>query len=130
MILLSVGSKAQNQNQESESKEKLNILWTTDNKDTAINMIAMYSNYSVRKDLWEEINVIIWGASTKLVAKDIDVQKVVGKMLSQGINVKACLACSNQFGVTDALKDLGIEVSYMGKPLTDALKNDEKILTF
>jgi hypothetical protein len=32
-------------------------------------------------------------------------------------------------GVADNLEKLGIEVIYWGVPLTDILKNDEKLLT-
>jgi hypothetical protein len=39
-----------------------------------------------------------------------------------------CKACADQLGVTDALKNLGIEVKYWGEPLTELLKGNEKIL--
>jgi hypothetical protein len=32
--------------------------------------------------------------------------------------------CSDLYGVSDDLKRLGIEVKYMGKPLTDYLRDD------
>jgi hypothetical protein len=34
------------------------------------------------------------------------------------------------FGVSDELRKLGIEVKYMGRPLTDILKQGWKVLTF
>ena len=46
---------------------KLNILWITDNKDTIFNMLSMYAINSITKEQWQEVNVIIWGASAKLV---------------------------------------------------------------
>ncbi|WP_319505578.1 hypothetical protein [Bacteroides graminisolvens] len=53
---------------------KLNILWTTDNRDTVFNMLSMYAINSVNKDWWEHVNIILWGASVKLVANDTQVQ--------------------------------------------------------
>ncbi len=53
---------------------KLNILWTTDNRDTVFNMLSMYAINSVNKGWWEHINIILWGASVKLVANDTQVQ--------------------------------------------------------
>jgi hypothetical protein len=49
---------------------------------------------------------------------------------SGGTRFILCLAmhchrkCSDLYGVSDDLKRLGIEVKYMGKPLTDYLRDD------
>lgn len=48
--------------------EKLNILWITDNKDTVFSMMSMYAINSINRGCWNHINVILWGASVKLVA--------------------------------------------------------------
>lgn len=109
--------------------EKINILWTTTNKDTVINMISMYSINSIKNNWWKTVNVIIWGASAKLIGSDAQIQLEVQKMLDQGVSIEACKACSDNFGVTDKLIDLGINVRYMGEPLTNYIKNDEKVLT-
>ena len=45
--------------------EKLNILWTTDNKDTIYNMLFMYATNSKTHGWWPNVNVIIWGALRK-----------------------------------------------------------------
>ena len=109
--------------------EKINILWTTTNKDTVINMISMYSINSIKNNWWKTVNVIIWGASAKLIGSDPEIQMEVQKMLGQGVLIEACKACSDNFGVTDKLVNLGINVRYMGEPLTGYIKNDEKVLT-
>jgi hypothetical protein len=57
----------------------LNILWTSDNKDTAINMIAMYAINAKKERWWQHVNVIIWGASAKLVAHDNQVKQKLRK---------------------------------------------------
>ena len=44
--------------------DKLNILWTTDNKDTIFNMLSMYTLNSKKRGWWKEVNVILWGAWT------------------------------------------------------------------
>jgi hypothetical protein len=38
---------------------KLNILWTTDNRDTVFNMLSMYAINSVNKGWWEHVNIIL-----------------------------------------------------------------------
>jgi hypothetical protein len=109
--------------------DKLNILWTTDNKDTVFNMLIMYAVNSKIKGWWKNVNVIIWGASAKLVGNDTQVQSEVIEMINQGVKVEACKECCDRAGVTDKLIKLGINVRYMGEPFTDYIKADEKILT-
>lgn len=109
--------------------EKLNILWTTDNKDTVFNMLTMYATNSVKNSWWDEVNVIIWGASAKLVGNDTQVQTEVMEMIARGVHVEACKACSDNLGVSEKLIQLGINVRYMGKPLTEYLKSGDKLIT-
>lgn len=109
--------------------DKLNILWTTCNKGTIEHMIAMYSINTLKKGLWNEVNVIIWGASAQLVGTDKDVQEQVKKMQEAGVKVGACQSCAENFGVKDKIAELGIDLQFMGMPLTEILKKDEKLLT-
>jgi len=109
--------------------DKLNILWTTDNKDTVFNMLAMYAINSITNKWWKEVNLIIWGASAKLIGNDSQVQTEIIEMIHLGVSVEACKDCCDTFGVTDKLTSLGINVRYMGKPLTDYIKSGEKILS-
>jgi len=109
--------------------DKLNILWTTTNRETISKMIIMYASNAIPKGWWKEVNVIIWGASAQLVGQNTEVQQEVINMIKAGVHVEACQACAEQFGVTDKIKSLGVDVLYMGEPLTKYLKNNEKVLT-
>lgn len=109
--------------------EKLNILWTTDNKDTVFNMLSMYAVNSVKNSWWDEVNVIIWGASAKLIGEDTQVQTEVMEMIARGVKVEACKACSDNLGVTEKLIQLGVNVRYMGNALTGNLKSCDKFIT-
>jgi len=109
--------------------EKINILWTTTNRDTITNMILMYSTNTRQHGLWDEVNVIIWGGSAKLIGENVDVQAEVSEMIEKGVHVEACQACAEKYGAVETLRNLGVDVKFMGKPLTDYIKNGEKILT-
>ena len=109
--------------------EKLNILWTTTNKDTVINMISMYSINALSKGWWEKVNIIVWGESAKLIAEDDQIQFEVQKMLTAGVTIEACRACADRYGASDTLEKLELDVKYMGAPLTAYLKSDEKMLS-
>jgi hypothetical protein len=109
--------------------DKLNILWTTDNKDTILHMLFMYATNSRLNGWWQDVNIIIWGASAKLVGIDSQVQEAVLEMISHGITIEACKACCDDFGVTAKITELGVTVRYMGQPLTEYLKSGETMLT-
>ncbi|MCC8173065.1 MAG: DsrE family protein [Odoribacter sp.] len=108
---------------------KINILWTSDSKDTFFNMLSMYAINSKVKGWWEEVNVIIWGASAKLVGSDTQIQTEIMEMINQGIHIEACQDCAERYEVMDILQKLGINVRYMGEPLTNYLKADEKLIS-
>jgi hypothetical protein len=108
---------------------KINILWTTDNKDTIFNLLSMYAINSKIYDWLKTVNVIIWGASAKLIGIDVQVQAEIIEMSNHGVSIEACKDCCDKFGVTDRLIQLGINVRYMGEPLTDYIKSGERILT-
>lgn len=110
-------------------KNKIYILWTSDNVDTAHLMVFMYAINGLSAGWWEEVTVIIWGASTKLVAEDKGIQGKIEMAKYQGVHVSACIACATEFGVVEKLKELGIEVIPWGEPLTNLIKANEHILT-
>ncbi len=110
-------------------KKKLYILWTNDNIITSKKMVFMYGINAKRKDWWENITIIIWGATVKLASEDIDIQDLIKEAKSEGVHVSACKGCADQLGVTDTLEKLDIEVIYWGEPLTKILKEDEKLIT-
>jgi len=89
-------------------------------------MISLYTCNAVSK--WDTIDVIIWGASTKLAGEDEDVQKGIIKMLDKGIVIEACKACTDKLKVSDKLKYLGVTVKYMSG-LTGYLKSDNRFIT-
>jgi hypothetical protein len=110
-------------------KDHLYILWTSDSKVTAEKMVFMYGINSLRKEWWKKVTIIIWGAPALLISEDTDLQQKLEEAKLEGVHLTACKACADQLGVTDTLLGLGIEVIYWGAPLTELLKNDERLLT-
>lgn len=110
-------------------KTTLYILWTNDNPVTAEKMVFMYAINSLVHGWWENVTLIIWGATTQLVSENEHIQRLVRKSLEAGVHVTACRACADQLGVTESLNKMNIEVKYWGQPLTEILQNDEALLT-
>jgi hypothetical protein len=110
-------------------QDKLVVLWTTGDRETTLEMVFMYTYNAKKYGWWDNISLIIWGASSTLAAQDAEVREKLGEMKEIGIDVKACKACADDLGTTKALSDMGIEVKYMGQPLTDYLKSGARVLS-
>lgn len=110
-------------------KDHLYILWTNDNPVTAEKMVFMYSVNARLRGWWDNVTVIIWGATPGLVCEDKIIQEKIREAQEAGVHLSACRACADQLGVTAQLEEMGIEVIYWGEPLTRLLKNNEKLIT-
>jgi hypothetical protein len=73
---------------------------------------------------------VVWGPSSKLLAGDLELQEGIRQMKEAGVELLACKACSDMYGVSDKLAALGVDVKYMGVPVTDMLKSGWTSLTF
>lgn len=113
-----------------EGPSKLMVLWTSGDREVALKMVFMYTFNAKKRGWWDQIRFVVWGPSSKLLSEDKELQKGIKDMLEAGVEVQACKACADQYGVSDKLTALGIEVKYMGVPLTDMLKGGWASLTF
>lgn len=112
-----------------KATNKLLVLWTSNDKETALNMVFMYTKNSQVRGWWDEVNLVIWGASAKLVAEDKEIQEYIKKMIEEGVKVDACKACSDNLGVTEEIEKLGVNVKYVGEPFTKALKEGCRLIS-
>jgi len=120
----------QTEEKQLSSKDKLVVVWTSGDRDVAIKMVYMYTYNAKKYGWWDDITFIVWGASAKLLSEDKELQDYIIKMKDEGINLKACKACADMYGVSDKLTELGITVKYMGVELTDFIKEGRHVLTF
>lgn len=109
---------------------RLAVIWSSADPDVAKRVCFMYTHAAKRQKWFDEVTLIVWGPSARLLVGDKDLQAEVKAMAADGVVVVACQACADSFGVTPQLKALGIDVKYMGKPLTDMIKGGWKVLTF
>jgi len=112
------------------SSDKLVVLWTSDDPYVAERVALMYTHAAKTNHWFQEVTLVVWGPSAKLIAENLKLQEKVKEMQSDGIKIEACIVCADSYEVTDELKKLGFEVKAMGKPLTDYLKGGAKVLTF
>jgi len=110
---------------------KLCVIWSSGDPEVARGTVFMYAHNSKRLGWWDEVKLVIWGPTAELMVRDETLQAYIEPMKKDGLILQACRACADMHGVTDALEGLGIDVIYMGEPLTEMLKDDEwAVLTF
>jgi hypothetical protein len=109
---------------------KLVVVWTSDDPYVAERVALMYTHAAKTEGWFTEVTLIVWGPSAKLTAENLKIQEKLKTMQRDGVVIEACIACANAYGIADDLKNLGFEVKAMGKPLTDYLKSEAKVLTF
>jgi len=113
-----------------ENPSKLLVLWTSADREVALNMVFMYTFNAKKYEWWHTIRFIIWSPSSRLLAEDEELQREIQKMKDIGVELFACKACADNYGVSEKLQELGIEVKYIGKDLTSMLKDGWVSLTF
>ena len=110
--------------------DKLLIVWSTAEIEVAKKMVLLYSSVILPRGYWDQAHLMIWGPSAKLLAENEALQEMVSQIKATGVELSCCVVCSDEYGVSETLATLGIEMIHTGELLTDALKKDWKVVTF
>ena len=116
--------------EEKTAPSKLAVLWTSGDPDVAHRVAFMYTHTAKKVGWFDEVTLIVWGPSQRILIGDKELQAKVKAMQDDGILVEACIACAMSFGIVEELKALGLSVRGMGPPLTNYLKDGWKVLSF
>lgn len=112
------------------AKDRLAVVWSSADPDVAHQVCLMYAHAAGKHKWFDEVRLVVWGPSAKLLAEDDEIQKKVKAMMADGIRVEACVVCARNLKSDKALADLGVDIRPMGKPLSEYLKDDWKVLTY
>ena len=111
-------------------KQQLAVIWASGDPEVAEKICLMYTHNASLQWWFDEVVLIVWGPSARLLAENLVLQERVRRMIEDGVKLEACIACANMYGVADQLSALGIEVKGMGSVLSGYLKDNWKVLTF
>ena len=117
-------------NSPEQEPSRLAVLWTSGDPEVATKVAFMYTLNAKRQGWFDEVTLIVWGPSAKLLAENAELQEGVTAIAEVGVDIVACKACADSYGVSEVLEEMGVEVKYMGQPLTEMLKGDWEVITF
>jgi len=131
IVLIGFSSLTQAQDKKMEdNKNKLAVIWSSGDPEVAEKVCFMYTLNAKKQGWFDEVVLIVWGPSAKLLAENEELQADIKKMMEAGVRVEACISCAKMYGVDQALSDLDIDVRPMGIPLTNYLKEGWHTLNF
>ena len=111
-------------------KNKLLIVWSSADIEVARKLILLYGSVMLPRGYWDEATIMIWGPSAKLVAQSLELQEKIKVIQETGVTFNCCVVCSDDYGVSEKLASLDIELTHTGEMLTKALQSDYKVITF
>lgn len=125
-----VAKEAREAKQADVAKSRQLIVWTSGDREVALKMVFMYTLNCSKRGWMDQVRLLVWGPSAKLLTEDEELQKYLDRLEEAGVELFACKGCADLYGIADELSALGIEVKYTGTMLADAQKDGWHVLTF
>lgn len=113
-----------------KEKDSIVVYWTSRDDEVARELVFPYVLNSKLRGWWGDVTLVVWGPSQRTLCETEDLRDYLTKIIESGVKVEACKACSDNYGVSGKLEELGVDVRYMGLPTTEYVKAGKKILTF
>lgn len=90
----------------------------------------MYAFNAKKRGWMDNVRFILWGPAQSLVLLDKEVREGLETLFEGEVEVLACKACSDSYGITNDLEELGVKVVYVGEMVSTMLKDGWHQLTF
>lgn len=106
------------------------ILWTSADKEVGRQVVLTYV-LNARLNGWlEHITLMVWGPSVKELAVDKELQASFKSLRHTGVRLIVDKASAENYSVLKEIEALGVEVTYLGKPVSDCIRQRMRMLTF
>jgi hypothetical protein len=113
-----------------QAEAKQCIVWSSGDRDVALKLVFMYAYNAKKHDWMGTVRLLVWGPSAKLLSVDKELQVELRHLEEVGVELLACKACADSYGVSEDLEKLGITVKYTGKLLAEMQQTGWHVLTF
>jgi hypothetical protein len=115
-------------------KGRGNVAVVIQNSDPeAIYFGLLYALRATKNQWMDNVKVIFWGPAEKTISglphdsEQIKLLKEIQAMGGKVGSVWACKACSDRYGITQKMLDLGFEVFHTGEAISYLMKLDYRI---
>ena len=83
---------------------------------------AMYALNALKHGWLEDVKLVLFGPAERLFLEDEDFQGLVRQFMDMAKTPLACRAISDKERTSERLKDLGLDVQYVGPPISEAIR--------
>ena len=87
-----------------------------------IHTALMYARNALKNKWLEDVNIILFGPSEQLIAKDSELAQEVEGLCLDGDTI-ACKFISDKEGISKPLSKLGVKIEYVGTIISNYIKN-------
>lgn len=107
----------------------LYLLWANGDPIVSEHMVMMYATNAMLNGWWDQVTVIIWGASQITATENEGVRLKMKLARQAGVEFSACLSCALNLGTKESLEADGVEVIRWGEKLSGLMQAGEKVLS-
>ncbi len=100
---------------------KLLVIVATSDKEKAQTAL-MYANNAIKRGWLDDVKVVYFGPSEKLVVEDPIISDQARVIAEAGGSI-ACKYISDRDGVSEKFEELGVQVEYVGSIISDLIKD-------
>lgn len=83
---------------------------------------AMYALNAMKHGWLEDVKLVLFGPAEQLFLEDPDFQDLVRQFMELAKTPLACRYLSDREGTSERLRDLGLDVQFVGAPISEAIR--------
>ncbi len=95
-----------------------------------IRTALMYAVNSKKRGWMDEVETIFFGPSEKTIAKDLELQRLLNELSKDGFKALACKRVAEDLNIEAPLLELGVDVIYVGKYISDKIKDGFQVMVW
>ena len=83
---------------------------------------AMYALNAMKHGWLEDVKLVLFGPAETLFLEDVEFQDLVRQYMDLAKTPLACKFLSDRDGSSGRLRDLGLDVQFVGAPISEAIR--------
>ena len=106
------------------------IVVSSGDKEVVLQTGLEYPLRATQNKWVDEVKVIMFGPSERLMAYDLEVQRRIKELQDVGVEIMACKPPADKMNVTEIIEGLGVRIEYVGPIITQMIKDGWASMTF